>query len=48
MGKFFNEYEQIAYLMFKASGGNPYLVQEVVEERNKIREMARERKGREL
>lgn len=30
---FSNQYEKIAYLFFKASGGNPYLVEEVVNER---------------
>lgn len=31
---FQNQYEKLSYLMFCASGGNPYLAQEMVQERN--------------
>lgn len=34
---FANEYERLSYLFFKASGGNPYLIQELVNERNQER-----------
>ena len=34
---FSNEYQRTCYRFFMASGGNPYLIQELVNERNQER-----------
>ncbi len=40
---FSTEYERLAYTMFEKSGGNPYLWSEVAKERNKTKEIERDR-----
>ncbi len=40
---FANEYERLSYRFFVASQGNPYLVEEMVQERNIKRENERGR-----
>ncbi len=43
----FNDiFDELTYEMFKLSGGNPYIAQEWVKERNKEREKNKNNKGK--
>ena len=37
-------YDRLSYEMFKMSNGNPYIAQDWVQERNKLREIEREKR----
>ena len=43
-GNFTDIYEELTWEMFKLSGGNPYLIGEIVHTRNELREKTEDAK----